>query len=350
MADRLLVLGGSGFVGPAVVLEGLARGYSVTTFHRGTGGFAHPDVVAVRGDRLDPKSLEPLREREWDLVVDTWSGAPRAVRDSAGALRDRARRYVYISSESVYRPPPPRGTTESAPTVDADPDADATSYPEDKRGGEIAVEQAFADRALLARAGTILGPYEDVGRLTWWLGRMARGGEVLCPGPVDLPIQYVDARDLAGFALDAAATGHAGPFNVVSRRGHATMGSLLEACHSVAGATDATLTWVAPEAIAAAGIEPWTELPIWLPDDHEYAAMHEADVERAHAAGLHCRAVLDTVADTWRWLSALPAAPALRPGAMPAGLAPDREREVLRAWEQAPHNRDRRAGGPAHRR
>jgi 2'-hydroxyisoflavone reductase len=332
MAGRLLVLGGSGFVGPAVVLEGLARGFSVTTFHRGTGGFTHPDAAAVRGDRLDPNSLGPLREREWDLVVDTWSGAPRAVRDSARALSDRARRYIYISSESVYRPPPPRGADESAPTVAADPDADATSYPEDKRGGEIAVEQAFGDRALLARAGTILGPYEDVGRLTWWLGRMARGGEVLCPGPVDLPIQYIDARDLAGFVLEAAAAGHAGPFNVVSRRGHATMGSLLEACHSVAGATDAALTWVAPEAIAAAGIEPWTELPIWLPEDHEYAAMHDADVERAHAAGLRCRAVLDTVADTWRWLSALAVPPALRAGAMPAGLAPDREREVLRAW------------------
>ena len=332
MAGRLLVLGGSGFVGPAVVLEGVARGYSVTTFHRGTGGFAHPDAFPVRGDRLDPRSLEPLREREWDLVVDTWSGAPRAVRDSARALSDRAGRYIYISSESVYRPPPPRGADESAPTVAAEPDADATAYPEDKRGGEIAVEQAFGDRALLARAGTILGPHEDVGRLTWWLSRMARGGEVLCPAPVDLPIQYIDARDLAGFVLDAAAAGHAGPFNVVSRRGHATMGSLLEACCSVAGAADATLTWVAPEAIAAAGIEPWTELPIWLPEDHEYAAMHDADVERAHAAGLHCRAVLHTVADTWHWLSALAVPPTLRAGAIPPGLARDREREVLQAW------------------
>ena len=107
------------------------------------------------------------------------------------------------------------------------------------------------------------------------------------------------------------------------------MGSLLEACRSVAGAGDATLTWVAPEAIAAAGIEPWTELPIWLPADHEYAAMHDSDSERAHAAGLHCRPVRDTARDTWSWLSALPAPPPLREGAMPAGLAPDREREVL---------------------
>jgi nucleoside-diphosphate-sugar epimerase len=161
---------------------------------------------------------------------------------------------------------------------------------------------------------------------------MTRGGEILCPAPPDLPLQYIDARDLAGFALDAAAAGHSGPFNVVSRRDHATMGTLLEACRSVAGAPDATLTWVAPEAIAAAGIEPWTELPIWIPADHEFAAMHDSNVERAHAAGLHCRPVADTVSDTWDWLSALPAPPPLRPGAMPAGLSPDREREVLRAW------------------
>ena len=332
MTDTLLVLGGSGFVGPAVVREGLARGFDVTTFHRSATGQTHPDIDTIRGDRLDPASLAPLRERHWDLVVDTWSEAPRAVRDSARALSDHAGRYVYISSESVYRPPPPRGADESAPTVDGDPDAEATGYAEDKRGGEVAVEQAFGDRALLARAGIILGPYEDVGRLTWWLGRMARGGEVLCPGPPDLPLQYVDARDLAAFAIDAATAGHSGPFNVVSRRGHATMGALLESCRSVAGATDATLTWVAPEFIAAAGIEPWTELPVWLPDDHEYAGMHDSDVERAHGAGLRCRPVADTVRDTWDWLSALTAPPPLRAGSMPAGLAPEREREVLRAW------------------
>jgi nucleoside-diphosphate-sugar epimerase len=311
------------------VSEGLARGFSVTTFHRGTGGWAHPDAPTIHGDRLDPASLAPLCEHTWDVVVDTWSGAPRAVRDSARTLSDRAGRYVYISSESVYRPPPTRGADESAPTVEGDPGADATAYPEDKRGGEVAAEQAFGNRALLARCGTILGPYEDVGRLTWWLGRMARGGEILCPGPPELPLQYIDARDLAAFVIQAATAGHSGPFNLVSRRGHATMGSLLQACHSVAGAADATLTWVAPEVIAAAGIEPWTELPIWLPSDHEYAAMHDSDSERGHAAGLDCRPVQDTARDTWSWLSALPAPPALRAGAMPAGLAPEREREVL---------------------
>jgi 2'-hydroxyisoflavone reductase len=153
MTTSLLVLGGSGFVGRAAVLEAVARGWSVTTFNRGTAD-----------------------------------------------------------------PPPPIGGTESAPTVPAAPDATDGEYPDMKRGAELAVQQVFSDRGLLARAGTILGPYEDVGRLTWWLARMARGGEVLCPGPPGLELQFVDARDLAGFVIDAASAGHSGPFNVVTRR------------------------------------------------------------------------------------------------------------------------------------
>jgi nucleoside-diphosphate-sugar epimerase len=317
-------------VGRAVVLEALARGWEVTTFTRGRSRSADHRVRALRGDRLDPASLEQLREDRWDLVVDTWSGAPRAVRDSARALHGRAGRYVYISSESVYAPPPPLGATESAVTVAADPDAEAGEYPELKRGAEIALEQVFSDRALLARAGTILGPYEDVGRLTWWLARMARGGEILCPGPADLEIQYVDARDLAGFVIDAALAGGSGPFNVVSRRGHATMGSLLETCRRVAGPGDAVLTWADPATIAALGIEPWTELPIWIPPGHEYGGMHDANVERAYGAGLRCRPVEETVLDTWRWFSALDAPPPVRAGLPTPGLHPDRERAALR--------------------
>jgi nucleoside-diphosphate-sugar epimerase len=154
------------------------------------------------------------------------------------------------------------------------------------------------------------------------------------PGPPQLPIQYVDARDLAGFVLDAASAGHAGAFNVISRRGYATMGTLLEACRAVAGAPDAVLRWVDPEVITAAGVEPWTELPVWLPADHEYAAMHDANVERAHGSGLRCRPIQETVSDTWAWLSELDGPPPLREGVPPAGVAPDREREILAAQRQ----------------
>jgi 2'-hydroxyisoflavone reductase len=332
VSTSLLVLGGSAFVGRAAVVEGLSRGWNVTTFNRGRGGWAHPGVRSLIGDRLDPASLSALGGRDWDLVVDTWSGAPRAVRDAAAVLVGRAARYVYISSASVYAPPPPLGVEESASTVDASPDLDAGTYPELKRGAEIAISQAFGDRALLARAGTILGPHENVGRLTWWLTRIANGGEVLAPGPPDLALQYVDARDLAGFVLDAAIAGQAGPFNVVSRPGHATMASLLESCCRVAGDADTRLTWVDPQAIGAAGIEPWTQLPIWLPPGHPYAGMHAANVERAHAAGLRCRPVQETVRDTWTWLSGSGAPAPVRADLEPPGLDPGLERAVLDAW------------------
>lgn len=332
MSKTLLVLGGSGFVGRALVLEGLSRGWTVTLFNRGRTEPTPSGVHLVRGDRLDPESLAPLSEHAWDLVLDTWAGAPRAVRDSAVLLSDRAARYAYISSESVYAPPPPLGADETAPTVTAEPDAEEGSYPELKRGAELALEATFGPRALLARAGLILGPYENVGRLTWWLARFARGGEILCPGPRELELQYIDARDLARFVIEASEDAHSGPFNVVSRRGHATIGSLLEACRAVAGGPGAALQWVDPEAIAAAGIEPWTELPIWLPPGHEYAGMHDADVERAHAAGLRCRPVTDTVLDTWRWMSELGAPPPVRAGLPVVGLDAERERAALDAW------------------
>jgi nucleoside-diphosphate-sugar epimerase len=326
---RLLVLGGSNFVGRALVEAGLARGWAVTTFSRGRAPWSHPDAEHVTGDRLDPATLAPLATRDWDVVADTWSGAPRAARDSAELLAPRAARYASISSCSVYAPPPPMGAGEDTATVAGDPDAERSDdYAVNKRGIELAVLRAFGDRALLVRPGLILGPHEDVGRLPWWLGRIARGGDVLAPGPADLPLQLIDARDLAAFTLDAAAAGRHGAFNAVSRRGHTTMRGLLEAAVAVTGA-DATLRWAPPELLAAHGVEPWIELPIWLPPDHEYAALHGADVEKAHAAGLVTRPVRDTVADTWAWLQRLGGPPPQRADLPAHGLDPEREAAIL---------------------
>lgn len=210
-------------MGRAVVSEGFRRGWEVATFNRGHVPSTDPGVRPIIGDRLDRSTLERLCTHDWDVCVDTWSGAPRAVLDSTTVLSDHAARYVYISSGSVYAPPLPLGVQETAPTVTSNPAAEKGDYPELKRGAELAVMQSFGERGLLARAGLILGPHEDVGRLTWWLTRMAAGGEVLAPGPPDLQIQLIDARDLAAFVLDAALANHAGPFNVVSRRGHAAV-------------------------------------------------------------------------------------------------------------------------------
>ncbi|MEV5768935.1 NAD-dependent epimerase/dehydratase family protein [Micromonospora sp. NPDC052213] len=329
---RLLVLGGTGFVGGATVAEGVRRGWSVTVFNRGLHGAAPEGVRRLRGDRTAPGGLAALAEGEWDLVVDTWDGAPRAARDAARALVDRVGSYVYVSSGSVYAQPVVDGVGEEAPVVDAESDADDGDYAHNKAGGERAVREVFGDRALLARAGLILGPGEDIGRLPWWLERIARGGEVLAPGPVDLPLQYVDVRDLAGWMLDRGAEGLGGTFNVVSRTGHATMGELLDACVAVTGA-DARLRWTDPEPILAAGVVPWNDLPAWIPAGHEYRWLQERGVEKAYAAGLTCRPVAETVADTWAWLRRVGTVPprAGRPQRAPVGLAPEREAALLSA-------------------
>ena len=329
---RLLVLGGTHHVGRAVVETALARGDDVTTLNRGVSGHQPPGARALHADRTDPAALRAalssLGDGTWDAVIDTWRGAPCVVADAAALLADRAAHYGYVSSRSVYRWPFPVGGNESAPVVDGDPGSDdAADYAAAKRGGELAAAEAFGGRALLARAGLILGPYEDVGRMPWWLRRMERGGDVLAPGPRDRPLQYIDCRDFAAWMLAAADRGLAGPVNIASRPGHATIGSLLGAAREVTGSR-ANLVWVTPEVIEAAGIEPWTELPVWLPPDGEYAGLHDGDVSCAFAAGLACRPVAETVADTWRWLreEGYPLSPPARPA---PGLDPDKERRVL---------------------
>ncbi|MEU8264524.1 NAD-dependent epimerase/dehydratase family protein [Micromonospora sp. NPDC048999] len=328
---RLLMLGGTGFVGGAVVTEAARRGWSVTVFNRGLHGVAPVGVRRLRGDRTAPDGLAALTGGEWDLVVDTWDGAPRAVRDAARALASSVRHYCYVSSGSVYTEPVQPGTAEDAPVVEASADAVDGDYPQLKAGGERAAVEVFGERALLARAGLILGPGEDIGRLPWWLRRIARGGAVLAPGPRDLPVQYIDVRDLAIWLLDRGAEGAGGAYNVVSRTGHTTMGELLDAAVAVTGA-DAALRWTDPGPILAAGIEPWNDLPIWIPVGHEYRWLQEMGIERAYAAGLVCRPVAETVADTWRWLGEVGRVPARagRPARATVGLDPEREVALLK--------------------
>ncbi len=336
MTPSLLVLGGSAFVGHAVVAEGLERGYDVTTFNR---GLLEPEppagVTALHGDRLDPATLEPLREGSWDVVVDTWSRAPAAVRDAATRLAGNAGHYVYISSGSVYPEPLPVGLDENFTIVDGDADdTESGDYARAKRGGELAAIQAFGDHALLARCGLIVGPREDIGRLPYWLSRLARGGDVLAPGRPERPLQFIDARDLARFVLDASAAGLGGPFNLVSRRGHATTAQLLEACQEVTASArsgDARLCWTSAEVIEDCEIEPWTELPLWLPEGTDDEGILGMSVERAVAFGLHCRPVGETVADTWAWMAGFDGPPPIRDGILAPGVPPEKERAALEA-------------------
>ncbi|NYI07194.1 NAD-dependent epimerase/dehydratase family protein [Allostreptomyces psammosilenae] len=345
--DSILVLGGSGFVGRAVAVAAADRGWPVTVFNRGRstmpGARLPESVEVVHGDRTAPGALEELAGRRWRAVIDTWSTAPTAVRDAARALEPHADRYVYVSSCSVYEFPPPTPTDESAPVVAGSPDdADGDHYPTAKAGAELAALSAFGpERTVLARAGLIIGPWENVGRLPWWLARIARGGDVLAPGPRGSALQYVDVRDLAAWLLDAAVTDSLrGAYNVVSETGHATMEELLDACVEATG-SGARLRWAEPERVLAAGVEPWNELPIWVPEGHEYRFVYEVDTTRARAAGLRCRPVAETVADTWEWLRAaggsLPPHPRRRgrdgTTPPPIGLTPEREAALLAALD-----------------
>jgi 2'-hydroxyisoflavone reductase len=322
------MLGGTGFVGRAVTEAALARGWQVTVFHRGRRP-APEGAAALHGDRTEAGGLAALERGEWDAVVDTWSGAPAAVGDAARLLAGRAGGYAYVSSRSVYAYPAVAGLDESGPVVAGSPDdAASDDYARAKRGGELAAADAFGDRALLARAGLILGPYENIGRLPWWLGRIARGGPVLAPGPRDLALQYIDARDLAEWTLSALADGLGGAYNLVSEAGHTTMGELLESCKAATGSA-AELRWTPPKEVLAAGIAPWTELPVWLPPGEDHDTMHRADVSKALAVGLSCRPVGETVADTWDWLRSIGGRAPQRPDRPAPGLAPEKEAALL---------------------
>jgi 2'-hydroxyisoflavone reductase len=324
----ILVLGGTHHVGRSVVEVALARGHSVTTLTRGLSGQPATGARALYADRMDAAAVKTaLGSFSWDAVIDTWSGAPCAVSDSAAMLADRVAHYCYVSSRSVYRWPIPNDLDETGPVVDGDPfSRDSGDYQANKRGGELAAVAAFGQRALLARAGLILGPYERVGRMPWWLRRFERGGPVLCPGPYSRPLQYIDGRDLASWFLSAAEKTLGGAFNTVSVPGHTTIGELLDTAREVTGSRAETI-WVQPSVIEKAGIAPWTQLPIWLPPEGDLAGLHNGVVTAAYRHGLVCRPVAETIQDTWAWLQAEGDPASLSDGSV--GLPADLEATAL---------------------
>jgi 2'-hydroxyisoflavone reductase len=330
---RLLLLGGSSFLGRAGAEEALRRGHAVTTFNRGRSAPDVEGVEALRGDRADPAALEVLRGRDFDAVIDTSGYVPRVVGAAAALLAERVPAYAFVSSVSAYSGWPAEPVDESSPVHDCAPDAgpDDGDYGALKAGCERAVLAAYGDRALVLRPGLILGPHENVGRLPAWLDRIRRGGRVLAPGKPELPMQLVDARDIAIFTLDGLERGLAGTFNVTGRPGNATFGSWLEDCRAATG-SDAEPVWVDDEFLLAHDVQPWTELPLWSPMNGEADFVWQAGVDAAHAEGLRCRPVRDTVADTWKWLEQV-GVPPQREDRPRNGIDPDKEHQILAAWD-----------------
>ena len=329
---RLLVLGGTVFLGDAIVRNALDRGWDVTTFSRGRSGAAADGAETLHGDREQAGDLEQLRDRAWDAVVDTSGFIPAVVGCAAGLLVDQVPSYAFISSISVYPDMLAESVDEQARIQDCPADATGGEYGELKAGCERAVTGAYGDRALLVRPGLLLGPRENIGRLPWWLQRIAAGGDVLAPGRPERPLQYVDARDLAAWLLDALEAGMTGPVNVVSEPGFTTMGELLEACVRATGSA-ARLRWTPEALLAEHFVEPWIELPCWVPElAPTMAGFFAVRVERAASSGLRCRPVTETVADTWAWLQA-GGVPIPRPGLPPLGMPPEKEQAVLAALD-----------------
>jgi 2'-hydroxyisoflavone reductase len=318
---RLLVLGGTRFLGRTVVETALGRGHEVTLFNRGrTNPDLFPEAEKLRGDRT--RDLGALGAREWDAVVDMATFLPRVVRLSVDALRDRVGRYVYVSSISVY-------ADQSVPPVEdarvAELENPASESIEDygalKATCERIVEDVFGERALIVRPGLIVGPHDPTDRFTYWPRRVASGGGVLAPAPPDAPVQFIDVRDLGAWIVHATESGLTGVFNATGET--LTFERFLDACRVVAG--DAEIVWVSSDYLVENGVGEWLELPLWIASP-EHAAVQRADISRAVAAGLTFRPLADTIRDTLDWERS-------RGEYEPqAGLAAEREAELLAAW------------------
>jgi 2'-hydroxyisoflavone reductase len=323
---RLLVLGGTHFLGRHVVSAALDRGHEVATFTRGVSGEPPEGARALHGDRDDPAAL-PGALDGWrpELVVDTSCQSRAAARNAAAALAD-VRGYVFVSSLNAYRhwPPGPVGPEDDEPTWTTDDDA----YGPVKADAERTLAGALGDRFLTARAGLILGPHDPIHRLGWWLDRISRGGRVVVPETLDQPIAAVDARDLAGWLVEAAERRLSGAVNATGPNGMTTLGGLLELCRDVTG-SDAEWVPVAEKELLAAGVEPWVHLPLWLPADTARTAW-DVDTSRARELGLPSRPLSETVADTWAWQSTSerPSVPTMAHRPEP-GLPPELEAQLL---------------------
>lgn len=331
---KILLLGGTKFLGRHLVDAALASGHELTTFTRGAHDEVLPEgVERLRGNR--DGDLSALEGRRWDAVIDTSGYVPRIVRASAEQLVGNVDRYVFISTISVYPDHTTVGITEEEPVGTlADPtveDPTGEAYGPLKALCEDEVRHFFGPSAFIVRPGLIVGPYDPTNRFTYWPHRVAAGGEVLAPGRPGLPVQFIDARDLADWTLRLVQDGQGRTYNATGPDRALTMGEVLETARDVSGA-DAHFTWVDDAFLQREGVGPWMELPLWLPEA-EAPGFSTVNCARALAAGLTFRPLAETVRDTLAWRATQP-----QDATWPAGLKREREAELLAAWH-AEHER-----------
>ena len=340
---RLLILGGAGLTGPHQVRYALARGHVVTLFNRGKTQLPADlaGVEQLHGDRA-AGDLGALQGRTWDVCIDNPTTLPRWVRDVGQVLKDRVKRYVFVSTISVYadlsRPPREtdallayQGADPYAETIDAVRASGFKLYGPLKALSEQEVQRHFPAAAAIVRPGLIVGPGDATDRFTYWPLRVRRGGEVLAPGTPQDAAQVIDARDLAEWTIRLAEQRATGVFNATGPAAPLTFGVLLESLRAALNA-QASFTWVPTSFLEAQQVAPWSDLPAWLPGEGEAAGMLRADIRRALEAGLTFRPLAETAVDTLAWFDALPAE---RRAAPRAGLSAERERDVLTAWNNA---------------
>lgn len=388
---KILILGGTGFLGPKTIAAALARGHTITIFNRGKRekllplehevehlyGNRDPDLPAddekgpdgklLRPDST-PKGLEQLAGRKWDVVIDNSGYYPRMVKASAQLLAGNASQYIFISSISAYDENPAAGGDENTRLATlADPTVEKMGDQFENYGGlkvlcEKAAEESFPGRATIVRPGYIIGPGDPTDRFTYWPVRISKGGDVLAPGSPDDPLQWIDVRDLAEWLVTLAERGTAGPFNAVGPATPGRWGDVLQTC--VDAAPGARLVWVPTAWLEQNGAGGEDAFPIWVPPTGKFEGFHRWNNDRAEAAGLTFRPMSETVKGLLDWYpgeverrvrvtkelaesartKGTPPPPPGDPAALRAGPPREREQELLAKFEKKDKKEKRKAG------
>ena len=344
-ADRpldLLILGGTGFTGPFQVRYALARGHRVTIFNRGNNDIDWPGPVEeLVGDRNE-SNLSALEGRKWDVCIDNPTTLPFWVRDAGQVLQGNVEHYVFTSTLSVYASNAEAGADETAATLEYTGEdamaetmetlrANGSLYGPLKAESEREVMRWFPDNHTIVRPTLIVGPGDRTDRFTYWPLRMARGGQVLAPGDGSDPVQIIDARDLAEWTVRQAEARSVGAYNAAGPDYPLTFEAMLHGIRAVTGVA-AELNWAPAEFLAEQGVSPWSDMPVWIPHEGEYAGFSSRSNAKAIAAGLTFRPFADTVSVTLDWFREQPAE---RRAEIRSGISAEREAELLAALGRA---------------